>query len=73
MKPAQPKSIINKKSGRLAIRNAVPKDVPELVGLVKRVYQGSDIPVYSEGALMGQINNFPGGQLVAVYDQDIVG
>ncbi|HQU62393.1 MAG TPA: hypothetical protein PKY85_04540, partial [Nitrosomonas sp.] len=41
--------------------------------MVKRVYQGSDIPVYSEGALMGQINNFPGGQLVAVYDQDIVG
>jgi hypothetical protein len=52
MKPAQPKSIINKKSGRLAIRNAVPKDVPALVALVKRVYQETDIPVYSEGALM---------------------
>ncbi len=67
------KSIINKKSGRLTIRNATLKDVPALVALVEKVYAGSNIPCYSEGALNGQINNFPEGQLVAVYDQSVVG
>ncbi len=73
MKSINSKSTLNKKSGRLTIRNATLKDVPALVELVKRVYAGSNIPVYSEGALNGQINHFPNGQLVAVYGQELVG
>lgn len=73
MKPAPKKSGISKKSGRLSIRNATLRDVPALAALVARVYEGSNIPSYSEGALNGQINNFPIGQLVAVYDQEVVG
>ena len=73
MKPVAPQSKIRKKSGRLTIRNATQKDIPALVALIKRVYQETDIPAYSEGALKGQVNNFPDGQLVAVYDQELVG
>ena len=73
MKSVNPKSSLNKKSGRLTIRNATLKDVPGLVALVERVYQDSNIPTYTEGALNGQINHFPDGQLVAVYDQELVG
>lgn len=57
----------------LQIRNAHIRDVPELRRFVNRVYQEAGIPGYTEGALNGQINNFPEGQIVVTYGNQIVG
>ena len=60
-------------SGKLVIRNARPADIPELASLSTRVYAGTGMHGYSEGALTGQINNFPDGQFVITADKNIVG
>jgi len=56
---------------RLEVRNAVASDIPEILKLVVRAYPG--MPGYSPGVIRGQINNYPSGQFVAIYDGKVVG
>jgi len=61
----------NSSPAKLVVRNAEPKDVPEIAGLSARVYgatQGS-----SRGMIQGQIAKFPEGQFVVLYEGAIVG
>jgi predicted amidohydrolase/GNAT superfamily N-acetyltransferase len=60
-----------KSHARLDVRPARPADAAGIIALVARTYP--DMPSYSRGMVRGQINNFPGGQFVAVYDDRIVG
>ncbi|HEY9687770.1 MAG TPA: GNAT family N-acetyltransferase [Coleofasciculaceae cyanobacterium] len=55
----------------LILRNATPADLIEILALSEKVYP--DIPPYSIDVLRGQLNNYPEGQFVAVYDKKIVG
>lgn len=59
---------------RLALRNAVPADIPGIVALSARVYAalGPD-GTYSTAQLRGHQHQFAEGQFVAVYDGEIVG
>ncbi len=59
--------------GRLIIRNATTRDVPAIADLSTRAYAGTGMHGYSEGALTGQINNFPQGQFVATVEDKVVG
>lgn len=56
---------------RLDIRNARPADIAGIIALVTRTYPG--MTTYSRGMIRGQINNFPEGQFIAVYDDAVVG
>ncbi|RVT42083.1 carbon-nitrogen hydrolase family protein [Sphingobium algorifonticola] len=56
---------------RLEIRNALPSDVRAIQRLIERVYTG--MPGYAQATLRGQINNFPEGCFVALYDNKVVG
>ena len=56
---------------KLDIREARPKDIPGILKLIETVYPGWDS--YTTGMIRGQINNFPEGQFVAVYEGEIVG
>ena len=56
---------------RLALRNAEPGDVPAILRLIRRVYP--DMPNYAPAVVRGQINNFPQGVFVALYDNRVVG
>src|SRR3546814_16473750 len=56
---------------RLEVRAALPADVRAIQRLIARVYPG--MPNYSLATLRGQINNFPTGCFVALYDNKIVG
>jgi predicted N-acetyltransferase YhbS len=63
---------MSKKSpARLEVRLAVPADVPAILALISRAYPGSEN--YSPGQIFGQINNFPDGQFVAIYEGAVVG
>lgn len=55
----------------LEVRVAVPADVPGILALISRAYPG--IETYSPGQILGQINNFPEGQFVAVLEGAVVG
>jgi len=59
--------------GRLLVRAATLKDIPEIADVSTRAYAGTGMNGYSEGALTGQINNFPEGQFVAMVDDKVVG
>ena len=59
------------KAATLQIRNAMLKDIPQIIRLVRVVY--ADLPAYSDDMIRGQITNFPEGQFVAVYDGKVVG
>ena len=65
-------TLSNPKS-RLQIRNATLKDVPAIADLSSRVYQGTGMNGYPQGALIGQINTFPAGQFVITVDDKVVG
>jgi len=65
-------TLANPKS-RLHVRNAVLPDVPAICALSARVYAGTGMYGYSEGAVTGQINNFPNGQFVILVDEKVVG
>lgn len=55
----------------LVVRPATLSDVPEIADLYRQVYpQGI---AYSHAALRGQINNFPEGVFVAVYEGRVIG
>lgn len=56
---------------RLEVRNAVAGDVKAIIALTSRVYP-EETP-YQPGIIRGQINAFPEGQFVAVFDGEIVG
>lgn len=56
---------------RLEVRNAIPADVRAIQRLIERVYPG--MPNYAQATLRGQINNFPQGCFVALYDGKVVG
>ncbi len=55
----------------LHIRNAKSSDISKIVKLTSKAYPG--MPAYTSDMIRGQINNFPEGQFVAVYDKEIVG
>ncbi|MFW5833881.1 MAG: GNAT family N-acetyltransferase [Pseudomonadota bacterium] len=56
---------------RLELRAARLGDIPAIQALCEKVY--ADMGSYSRAQLRGQIQNFPDGQLVAVYDGRIIG
>jgi predicted amidohydrolase/predicted N-acetyltransferase YhbS len=56
---------------KLQVRVAQPADVPGILALIGDAYPG--IANYSGGQILGQINNFPEGQFVAVLEGAIVG
>ena len=60
-------------SHRLFVRNATLKDIPAIIKLSRRVYEGTGMYGYTEGPLTGQINTFPEGQFVAVLGDRVVG
>ncbi|PSJ42995.1 nitrilase-related carbon-nitrogen hydrolase [Allosphingosinicella deserti] len=55
----------------LEVRNPVAADVPGILTLIERAYPG--MGNYNSGQILGQINNFPDGQFVAVFEGAIVG
>ena len=60
-------------SSKLLVRNAKKEDIPGICELTKRVYAGTGMYGYSQGAVTGQLNNFPDGQFVVTTDNKIVG
>jgi predicted amidohydrolase/ribosomal protein S18 acetylase RimI-like enzyme len=60
-----------RRKARLEVRQATQDDVPGIVALVDRAYDR--ISGYSRGMVRGQINNWPEGQFVAVYEGSISG
>ena len=60
-------------SSKLVIRNARISDIADITSLSSRVYAGTGMHGYSEGAVTGQINNFPQGQFVIVVNDRVVG
>jgi predicted amidohydrolase/GNAT superfamily N-acetyltransferase len=61
----------SKSPATLEVRTAVPSDVPGILALISRAYPG--FSNYSPGQISGQINNFPEGQFVAVFEGALVG
>jgi len=68
-----PTSRLANPKSRLTIRQATVKDVRAIAALTERVYAGTGIQPYNEGAVTGQVNNFPEGKFVAVVDDLVVG
>ena len=64
---------LSNQSSKLSIRNARPGDVPQITGLSTRAYAGTGMPGYSEGAITGQINNFPDGQFASLTNRVLRG
>ena len=60
-------------SSKLIVRNANLSDIAAITDLSSRVYAGTGMHGYSEGAITGQINNFPQGQFVILVDDKVVG
>ncbi len=56
---------------KLLVRPATPNDVGEILSLIGDIYVGVDN--YTPGMIRGQINNFPAGQFVAVWEGKVVG
>ncbi|HZW46205.1 MAG TPA: GNAT family N-acetyltransferase, partial [Microvirga sp.] len=67
MKKARPEN----RTAKLEVRQATQKDVAGIVALVDRAYDR--MPGYSRGMIRGQINNYPEGQFVALYEGVIAG
>lgn len=58
---------------KLEVRNAIPDDVPGILRLIGRTYSRSSFENYTAGMVRGQINNFPEGQFIALYEGKVVG
>ncbi len=56
---------------KLIVRNAKLKDVAAIRELCRKIYL--DTAPYTVAQLRGQIQNFPAGQFVAVYEDQVVG
>lgn len=61
----------SRSTARLEIRQAKLKDVRAIGDLVRRAYD--DLPAYTQGEIRGQINNYPEGCFVALFDGAVVG
>lgn len=61
----------NEHKPKLLLRNATSKDITDILTLTRLVYK--NIAPYSEDMIRGQIGNFPEGQFVAIYNDQIVG
>jgi predicted amidohydrolase/ribosomal protein S18 acetylase RimI-like enzyme len=61
----------SRSKARLEIRQAKLKDVRAIGELVRRAYD--DLPAYTQGEIRGQINNYPEGCFVALFDGAVVG
>jgi predicted amidohydrolase/GNAT superfamily N-acetyltransferase len=48
-------------------------DIPQIVTLSTRVYEGTGMYGYNEPTLIGQLNHFPEGQLVVTAGEKVVG
>jgi predicted amidohydrolase/ribosomal protein S18 acetylase RimI-like enzyme len=59
------------RTAKLEVRQARPADVGGIVALVDRAYDR--MSGYSRGMIRGQINNYPEGQFVAIYEGKISG
>jgi predicted amidohydrolase/GNAT superfamily N-acetyltransferase len=57
----------------LQVRNARIGDVPEIRALVAKTYQASEIDVIDGVIFERQIIHYPDGQLVVVFDGEVVG
>jgi predicted amidohydrolase/GNAT superfamily N-acetyltransferase len=55
----------------LEVRNATVKDISAILALTSKIYP--DEQPYLPGIIRGQINAFPDGQFVALFDGEIVG
>ncbi|MGD8589864.1 MAG: GNAT family N-acetyltransferase [Chromatiales bacterium] len=73
MSEAHTHTALDNPRSRLRVRKAERSDVKAIVRLSKRVYGPVGIEPFTEGPIMGQINNFPDGQFVAVVDEQVVG
>lgn len=58
---------------RLYVRNATLADIPGIIALSIRVYEGTGMYGYTKGPLTGQINTFSEGQFVAMLGDQVVG
>lgn len=58
---------------RLIVRQAERGDIPAITAMVNRIYEDSGMEGYSQGAIRGQITNYPEGQFVAMVDDTMVG
>lgn len=67
-KPKAPDSV--SRSPKLEVRTASADDVPAILALISRAYPG--FGNYSAGQILGQINNFPEGQFVALLEGAVV-
>ncbi|MDT9598437.1 GNAT family N-acetyltransferase [Sphingosinicella rhizophila] len=56
---------------RLQIRVATSADMAGILSLIGRSYPGMEN--YGVGQITGQINNFPDGQFVAIFEGEVVG
>lgn len=61
----------NRQRSRLVVRTATISDIPVIRKLTIKAYP-KQIP-YSQDELRGQINNFPAGQLLVEFENQIVG
>jgi len=61
----------SRSTARLEIREAKLRDVRAIGDLVRRAYD--DLPAYTQGEIRGQINNYPDGCFVALFDGAVVG
>jgi predicted amidohydrolase/GNAT superfamily N-acetyltransferase len=61
----------DRSDARLTVRTALPSDIPGIRSLIARIYPRMDN--YSAGMIRGQINNFPDGQFVAIFEDKVVG
>jgi predicted amidohydrolase/ribosomal protein S18 acetylase RimI-like enzyme len=61
----------SRSTARLEVRQAKLKDVQAIGDLVRRAYD--DLPAYTQGEIRGQINNYPEGCFVALFDGAVVG
>lgn len=64
---------LNDPNAHLVVRNATLSDVPAIVALSERVYKPISMESYAPAAIIGQINNFPQGQIVVIVGDTLVG
>ena len=64
--------VAGRRKATLEVRQARPADAAGIVALVDRVY-GDRMTGYSRGTIRAQVNNYPEGQFVALYEGRIAG
>src|SRR5688572_5456488 len=69
--PEEPMSKATDSVPTLVVRNSTAEDFTEIMALYARVYP--QFPNYTYEMLLGQMNNFPRGQFVAIYEGVLVG